>query len=41
MARAGNMIPPKVSGEKTEGETNKNRDRQIEHFGPRKTFWER
>jgi hypothetical protein len=38
-ARAGNTIPPQVSGEKTEGETNQNRDRQIEHFGPQNPFW--
>jgi MFS family permease len=37
-ARAGNTIPPQVSGEKTEGETNQNRDRQIEHFGPQNPF---
>lgn len=37
-ARAGNTIPPKVSDKNTEGETNQNRDRQIEHFGPRNPF---
>ena len=35
----GNAIPPQVSGEKTEGETNQDRDRQIEHLGLRNRFW--
>jgi hypothetical protein len=37
--RAGNAIPPQVTNKNTEGETNKNRDRQIEHFGPLESIW--